>query len=132
MNAYSIRAWHKYKDDGRLTAARRRCLEGLCRHAPCTGQELVRAIGYPGAWKRLSELERQNVAVREGDKICSVTGERAAIWHVDAEAELIEYQKPEGSGKMTMQQRIQLLEAEVAQLKKERQQPVATKQGVLF
>ena len=132
MNPYSIRAWHKFKDDGRLTAARRKAFEGLCRHAPCTGQELVRAIGYPGAWKRLNELERQQVVVREGSKVCSVTGERAAIWHVDPEAELIEYQKPEGSKTLTLHQRIQVLEQTVEQLQRQLQRPAEMKQGSLF
>ena len=47
-------------------------------------------VDDPARGKRLSELERQKVAVREGD-ICSVTG-NAAIWQVAADAELIEYQ----------------------------------------
>ena len=92
----------------RLTAARRKAFEGLCRHAPCTGQELVRAIGYLGAWKRLNELERQQVVVREGLSVQSQG--KSAIWHVDPEAELIEYQKPEGSKTLTLHQRIQVLE----------------------
>ena len=116
MNGNSLRAWQKFQDDGRLTKARLRAYGGLCVHAPCTAQELVRAINYPGAWKRLSELEMQRFIVRVGSRTCGVTGETATLWDVDADAEPIEYVKPE-STKLTLAQRVEELERVVAELK---------------
>tara|TARA_Y100000289_G_scaffold4425_2_gene4075 strand:+ start:3200 stop:3592 length:393 start_codon:yes stop_codon:yes gene_type:complete len=116
VNSNSLRAWTRFRDDGRLTAARLRAFGGLCVHAPCTGQELVRAINYPGAWKRLSELEQQRFVIRSGVRTCGVTGETATLWDVDPDADPIEYVKPE-STRLTLAQRVEELERIVNELR---------------
>jgi hypothetical protein len=45
-----------------------------------TGQELARTI--PGAWKRLSEMERLGLIKKNQKRKCSVTGEYAWGWEL--------------------------------------------------
>jgi hypothetical protein len=108
----SIRTWHRIQDDGRLTEARLKTFNALCKRGPCTAQELVSFSGYQHAEKRLSELERQLVVVRLDPRTCTVTGETAATWDVIYDATPIQLEKPQ----ITAAQRIALLEKAVQEL----------------
>lgn len=115
MQINSITAYLKFKDSGLLTQARKRAFNGLCIYGPCTAQELVKSINYPGAWKRLSELEDQGFIKRAETRNCDITGELASVWEVISDAEPIPYVKKERRGK-PLGQRVRELEARVEEL----------------
>jgi hypothetical protein len=108
----SIRTWRRIQGDGRVTAARQRTFEALCRRGPCTAQELVMFSRYQHAEKRLSELERQGLVIRLESTTCSITGETAATWDVIEDATPIPLEKPT----LATAQRIAALEEAVAEL----------------
>ena len=57
MNINSRIAWHKFKEDKRLTKARKQVFLWLCINGAATARTLDEKLG-DSAHKRLSELER--------------------------------------------------------------------------
>ena len=113
MNINSRIAWHKFKDDGRLTKARRRVYEWLCNNGPATPRQMDDAMG-DSAHKRLSELERMGYVKVVKNVICPQTGHQVGYWDVDMDAEPVDLPRP---AKSKQAQRIQELEAEIAVLR---------------
>lgn len=112
MNINSRIAWHRFKDDGRLTKARRRVYEWLCHNGPATARFMDEKLG-DSAHKRLSELERMGYVKVVKNVVCPTTGHQVAYWDVDKDAEPVDLPRP---AKTDTAKRIQELEAEVAML----------------
>lgn len=82
MRQASIDVYNRIARDGTLSKRRWEVYDCLFHHGPLTGNEVVRKLGLPGAWKRLSELERETVIQEVGKRVCTVTGEEVGIWDV--------------------------------------------------
>ena len=59
---------------GRVLAALREAKRSV------TGREIAKYRDIDGAWKRLSDLEKEGLALRAGTRKCSVTGRNATAW----------------------------------------------------
>jgi len=112
MNINSQIAWHKFKDDGRLTKARKEVYYWLCVHGAATARRLDEELG-DSAHKRLSELERMGYVKVVRNVICPHTGHQVAHWDVDKDAVPVDLPRP---AKSAQAKRIQELEAQVAVL----------------
>ena len=82
MRQTSIDVYNQIKRDGTLSKRRWQVYDCLFHHGPLTGNEVVRKLGLPGAWKRLSELERETVVTTFGTRVCTVTGFEVDLWDV--------------------------------------------------
>lgn len=111
-NINSTIAWHKFKDDGRLTKARKKVYFWLCVNGAATARKLDEELG-DSAHKRLSELERMGYVKVVKNVVCPTTGHQVAYWDVDKDAEPVDLPRP---AKSDTAKRIQELEAEVAVL----------------
>lgn len=113
MNINSRIAWHKFKDDNRLTKSRKEVFLWLCINGAATARTLDEKLG-DSAHKRLSELERMRFVKVVKNVICPTTGHQVAYWDVDKDAIPVDLPRP---AKSKQAQRIQELEAEVEALK---------------
>lgn len=82
MRQTSLDAYNEIKNNGLLSKRRWQVYDCLFHHGPLTGNEIVKKISLPGAWKRLSELEKETVAQVVGQRICTVTGYEVELWDV--------------------------------------------------
>ena len=113
MNINSRIAWHRFKDDDRLTQSRKKVFLWLCENGAATARKLDEELG-DSAHKRLSELERMHFVKVVKNVICPHTGHQVAYWDVDKDAEPVDLPRP---AKSKQAERIQELEAEVAVLR---------------
>jgi len=113
MNINSRIAWHKFKEDKRLTKARKEVFLWLCINGAATARTLDEKLG-DSAHKRLSELERMRFVKVVKNVICPTTGHQVAYWDVDKDAIPVDLPRP---AKSKQAERIQELEAEVAALR---------------
>lgn len=83
MTETSSEAFAELRQSGLLGETQRRVLAAL-REAkrPVTGREIEHYREMPGAWKRLSELERAGLVRRCGTIKCSITKRKATAWTV--------------------------------------------------
>lgn len=89
----SIKAYHEIQTSGLLGKRQKQAYNVLFEHGPMTGNELSKAMGMPGQWKRMSELKKRGLAKEVGERPCSVTGVNCIIWDVTANLPV----KPEAS-----------------------------------
>ena len=82
----SREAYQSERAEGKIGKTQRNVLEVLSRlRGPATGREIEDAAvrlnsPAPGAWKRLSELERAGRIRRAGTRPCRITRKRATVW----------------------------------------------------
>lgn len=79
----SIEAFQEIQESGLLGKRQKHAYNTLYQYGPLTGQELSKKMGIPGQWKRCSELKKRGVCFEVGEKVCSVTGQKAILWDVN-------------------------------------------------
>jgi hypothetical protein len=84
MRQTSIDAYHRIESSGILSQRRWEAYRELFMNGPLTGKELERNTRTAGMWKRCSELERIGCVYNTGVRTCTVTGEDAIAWDVNA------------------------------------------------
>jgi len=90
MKDTSIEAFHGIRGDGTLNLLQLKVLVALLdsevsrQMQPPTARELIKFHRAPdGAWKRLSELERNGYIVQAGTRKCSCSGRKASTWRIN-------------------------------------------------
>lgn len=111
----SFEAYRHLVNGGRLSEAQANVYSELYAHGPMTAQELVRAMRYQHAEKRLSELRRLGVVKELAPRECNVTGRRALVWDVTRLVEPLEVPRPQGG----LKARVAQLEARVRELEQQ-------------
>ena len=79
MEETSRLAWDEHKGSEDYLRSRRIILNNLT-DVPMTAMELCSKANYSGLWKRLREMERENLIEVCNKKICTVTGKSALTW----------------------------------------------------
>lgn len=89
----SIEAYNTIRDQGMLSRRRWQTYDGLYKHGPCTGNELIKKIinedsGYhafrtqTNILTRLGELRDMGCVKELGETTCSITKMKVILWDV--------------------------------------------------